>query len=169
MLMATIRCFGQDSIASEIVLVVKKAVLKKGQIDSIDAIYQIGQRRIAVEDSNYNVARGRIQAISDSSVTLKGKTFKLKEIVRISRYNGTENMVTGSSLLVIGLGIIGIDRFVNSHKQGYGDNLYQLTGTVISIFGGIFALTGIFEKLTIKYYQIGEKWQLKAMYMDMEF
>ena len=83
------------------VLIVEKTTLQKNQTIPKSTAFTEGERIVIKRYNNKMIVRGKIESISDSSVSVKGNKIKLNEIQRISKRRGGTLLVTGISTLAL--------------------------------------------------------------------
>jgi hypothetical protein len=164
--LGTGKCFGQDSIQYENIIIVQRISSAAGQKDTLQRFFTKGNR-VKVTGSNHNVATGKIQKINDSSILVKDKEFKIKDITRIHLYRGTEPAIAGSSLALVGGAMMIYSHYNQLNQNNNNQESYlgwwDIVGLCSVVVGGGTTLFGLIEIASTKYYRIGTEWKLRVI------
>jgi hypothetical protein len=160
------RCFGQVSLRFENVLMVQRSLPDPGQKDP-EVYYFKNGNRVNVLCSNYLRFKGRIDAIDDSGILVKGMYIKTEEIMCMHRIRGRAIRITGGSIIGAGALIIGITELYYSSpsqaKNKYSD-LGKLDSEIpaigVIIAGAITTLVSTIDLISVKHYDIGWKFSI---------
>jgi hypothetical protein len=167
------KCFGQDSIGGEKILVIQRQTLKPWHKDSTRFYFKKGNR-ICLTKYNKKIVIGRLECLSDSSIVVGKKEIILKDIKRINRYNGVNLSIIGPSL-----GLYGFELFelLLEVRDNHGDDEYSgdtrgigiaSVGAVTIVLGACTTIVGLIEVASTKYYKMGDKWKLVVRPMKIK-
>ncbi len=158
--------FGQDSTKVKNVLVIqstKEQTWGPGP-SRPPTVYKTG-KRIRVVTNTINLV-GNIEYISDSSITIKGKEIKLKDITRINKYRNGVLPVFGGVVTATGIGLyIYFVRYYAKHTYNYDGtegsaSIGSEVGSILIVFAGAVAtLVGVIRAATAKHYRMNGKWK----------
>jgi hypothetical protein len=150
--------YAQDSIKKKNMLVVERKdnkqrhiLLKNGTFADVPPrIFFEGRKVIIKTYDNNRIVQGKIETISDSSITIKKSQIKISQIKSISSYRGIEPTVLGISMAAAG---ITVAQF--SEEMGG-----LMVSVMVALLGGVTTLFGIVEIATIKYYRMDKNYKL---------
>ena len=158
--------FGQDSTKVKNVLVIqstKEQTWGPGP-SSPPTVYKTG-KRIRVVTNTINIV-GKIEYISDSSITIKGKEIKLKDITRINKYRNGVLPAIGGAVTATGIGLfIYFARYYAKHTydddgtEGSASMGPELGSIFIAFAGAVATLVGVIRAATAKHYRMNGKWK----------
>ena len=156
----------QDSLLASKKLIVERTKLLKNQLQPTRVTFMIGNK-VAIEKYNYKTISGLIENISDSSIQIKGKEIKIKDIKRINKIRGITSTIIGlSCALSAGIFFLIISNYQpaedNNGNYVYGnDYTVFVIICITSTLTGFVALTaGIIDIATIKYYRMDKNWKI---------
>jgi hypothetical protein len=165
--------YAQDSIKKQKILVVEKENQKiryirnpKGTLTEIQPrSFKTGKKVIVKRYDNDTTLRGKIELITDSSLTIKGKSINLSKIKSICAYRGLEPTILGLSMISAGIiSVLLFESFENDNYDGGDYNTSNLIGPFLSIavafLGACTTVFGIVETITIKNYKM-DKYKLR--------
>jgi hypothetical protein len=160
------QCFGQDSLRFENVLMVQRVLPDPGQ-KAPEVYYFKNGNRVNLLCSNYLRFKGRIDAIDDSGILVKGMYIKTEEIMCMHRIKGRAIRITGGSFIGAGALIMGITELYYS-SPSQANNKYSVLGKLDSeipaigliIAGAITTLVGTIDLISVKHYDIGWKFSI---------
>jgi hypothetical protein len=161
------KCYGQDSIKYENILMVQQILPDSGKTE-VMVRYIKRKMRIKVFCLNDQKYKGRIEAIDDSGVIIKGMLIKPGEIKSVNRIRGRAIRYTGVSLLGTGALIMMISQLyysqpkVQSHNQYYmgGEANWGVPAIGIMLVGAITTIVGAIDQISVKHYDVGWKFSI---------
>jgi hypothetical protein len=161
--------FAQDSIKKKNMLVVERKdnkqrhiLLKNGTFADVPPrIFFEGKKVVIKTYDNNRMVQGKIESISDSSITIRKSQIKISQIKSISSYRGIEPIMLGVSMLAAGISF-------GQYFADYPDNEYgnstgvggMMVSVMVAFLGGCTTLFGIVEIATIKYYRMDKNYKL---------
>lgn len=159
------KCYSQDNIKKRI-LVIERIEKKDWQKRPTIVEFEKGDRTLVKRFSNDTVKRGKIESVSDSSITIKGTVIKLKDIKSIRRIRGKNGLIVGSSIM--GISFLETMYFatlppkynsagdnVNGYKAING--IYGMLGMFVG--GGIIVISAL-DAVSVRHYNINNKWRM---------
>jgi hypothetical protein len=109
-----------------------------------------------------SIIRGRIEKITDSTISIKGLDFSLKNIFRINK-TGTGTLLTaGLSITTLAYGSYYI--LINSENAPLG---YSIFSFVFIPIGAVTAIAGVIVDVTWKRFYLGKNWKISVTADDM--
>ena len=164
----SLACYSQDSINKEKYLVIESNKFTGWQRPPTRIIFKVGKNVTIKKYNDDKTIRGKIDSISDSSITVKGNQIKLNDIKRISSNKGTRDIIIGSSSLAFftGLMIYREKTYVPEYNDVNEDvnagsfTFSQLLFGLCAVYSGAYTIFGIVEKVTIKYYRMDKDCKL---------
>jgi hypothetical protein len=170
------QCYGQDSIPQKKnnfphqrnVLLIKKTQPTSG-LPTEKGCFRVYYRvQVVSRDSSF-YKKGRIKYISDSSIFLKSKEIKLKNISSIKKCGGKTTTIVGGSILLTGAGLFAgfrnyyDNKYYPSDYEGSGGMGPELASFGLTFIGGITTLIGGIQWATARNYDMTEgKWKFEV-------
>ena len=159
------RGLAQNKSQTKYVLAVVKKQMKNGQTDSVRAIYDVGDR-VQIVKRNGTVLMGKITEISDSTVSLGGRTAEISGIHSICYTKGIlVSEIIGSIFLACAATVVGI---LIADKNSGGDLLGgpasgAVTGAAIIGVLSLFPTgVGLIKIACQRHWVFRKKFKLKA-------
>lgn len=163
-------CYSQDSINKEKYLVVEKIKSLTGRPLKHPTYIIIREgRKVSIKRYNNDIfEKGKIDFISDSSISISGKQININEIQKIRANKGIKETIIGMSSSVFFASLIVImDRTYQPHYNDYGDDVTRnsllFPETLCGMFvltGGIIAIAGIIDMTICRNYNLDKNFKL---------
>jgi hypothetical protein len=131
-------------------------------------IYKTGDK-VTVYNNEIGIT-GKIDSILDSAIFINGrkiKTTEMRRIFLVTRRGKTATII-GLSTSIISIGMIYLNGLFYPEKYNDEDEdinsdlnfYYSVTFGCIALTGGVVAIVGIIEMITVKHYNTNKKWKI---------
>jgi len=152
-------------------LVAQRTRLRDGQELTSQVMFLIGKKVYIRRYNNDTLVKGVLECVTDSSIMIKGKLIKIKDIKIISKHRGGDILIIGlSSLAVLTVAIFvdkalfdpGVDKYGNAiEAHGYYES------EMAFLFCGFLDVvtvipTGLIKLSLTRHYKMDRGWKLKV-------
>ena len=156
-----------DTLAKSKKLIVEQTKLREGNKWPRHITFIAGKRIVIKKYHDKKIIRGPLEYVTDSSILVKGKFIKIKEIQSVQRHSGGTLLVVGlstsASFIIIaeGVNVLTVPKY-----DKYGDITNDPTNIIITIFViGVLDLftvvpAGIVQLALTKNYRMDKNWKI---------
>jgi hypothetical protein len=147
-------CFSQDSNRTKRILYVERTRQYANQTEPTHKKFTEGNKVAIKRYSNDTLVHGKIEAIEDSSIIIKGKIIFLKDIKSIHVNRKPTFFIVGGLIPVVTSSVVYVLSIQNPNNPAFDGPAWFLL-TMISITVGVgIEIVGIIDALTVKHYHL---------------